>query len=196
MKKLIFVLSVSLALLVQVEGQAPPPPSPRRGPPAPPPAPLIFSPPAESDLKDFSPESKLFAARFAGLPTEQKRNVSGAVISTYRVYRKGSNSVVAITEMPINIENRSDEGFGLIRDGIRNNAGKLDKEGEITIDRQVGREFSALYDFTYRRFRVFIVANRIFEIQSDVTNWHIINDKTKEEWNRETDRFFSSFKIN
>ncbi len=196
MRKWFGLLIFGFAFLIQVEGQAPPPPSPRQGPPAPPPAPLIYSPPLNTDIKEFTPESKLFTARFPGMPSEQKRMSNGADITTYRVYRKGSNSTIAITEKVARLADHSEEGFRLIREAIRKQGGKIENDSEVAVNGWKGREFRALHDYTFRRFRVFIVGARVFEIQSDVTNWHIIGDKVKKEWNKETDRFFASFKLN
>ena len=175
--------------------QAPPPPSPLQGPPAPPPPPLIYSPPTSSEIADFTPESKLFSARFPGKPSERRQNVNDAVVITYRVYRKGSNSVVGITETTMLLANRTEDAFRQIKESIEQHGGKIEKESEAVTSGWKGKEFGFQQDLSYRRLRVFIVGARIFEIQSDVTNWHIIGDKVKAEWNKETDWFFESFKI-
>lgn len=193
------LLSVSTASQVPPPSRPGPPPpssSTRRDQPAPPPPPLIYSPPASSEIEDFTPTTKLFSARFPGKPSESNRNVNDAVITTYRVYRKGSNSVVAVTETMTLLANRSEEAFRLIKESIEQNGGKIERESEIVVGDWTGKEFGFRQDLGFRRLRVFIVGARILEIQSDVTNWHIISDKVKDEWNKETQRFFDSFKIN
>ena len=125
----------------------------------------------------------------------RRQSAGDAVILSYRVYRKGSNSIVGITETTKMLGDRSDEAFHQIRESIVQNGGKIEEESEISASGWKGKEFGFLQGYVYRRMRVFIVGARIFEIQSDVTNWHILSDKVKEDWRKETNRFFESFKI-
>ena len=195
-KCLLYTLLLMVLLVSGAFSQTPPPTvAPRQGPPPPPPAPLIYSPPTASDLEDFTPASKLFSARFPGKPSERKQNANDATVTSYRVYRKGSNSAVGITETTMLLANRSEEIFRNIKEGIEQIGGKIEKESEVASGGWSGKEYGFRQDLSYRRLRVFIVGARIFEIQSDVTNWHIIGDKVKEDWNKETDRFFGSLTI-
>ncbi len=199
MKLILATFVLGFGPIYDAVGQFPPSPSPpsrREGPPAPPPAPLIYSAPSKSELEVFTPDSKFFSAEFPGSPSERKQTVGEAVTLTYRTYRKGSNSVVAVTETSVRLANRIEEAYQLIREAILKQGGKIEEESEVSVSAWPGREFQVLQNYTYRRFRVFVVNSRVFEIQSDVTNWHIISDKVKAEWHKDTDRFFASLKIN
>jgi hypothetical protein len=170
----------------KTHGQAPPPPPP----------PLIYSKPDPADVKEFIPDDKIFVANFPGIPTISRKEVNGATVTSYQVYRKGSHSIVTVTEFPYEIGSQVERAVGIVRENLLKmpkTSVKVDKS--IEVDGQKGHEFEVLSDYDYRRIRLFMVGTRVIDINSDVTNWHIIGDKTKEEWRQETDRFFSSFKL-
>lgn len=176
-------------------GQGPPPPPPS-SPPGPPPPPLIYSPPSASDVKEFVPAEKSFTAKFPGNPKLEEKDLGWAVTKQYKVYRRGSNSSVSITEYKEELPVSTDEAFRLIRQGILSEPRSLmDAESDFELDGIKGKEYKVNLDLRYRIIRIFIVGRRVFEIQSDVTNWHIISEDVKAAWRKETDRFFSSFKI-
>lgn len=196
MKKIIKIAFLTLlagVLHFPSTGQGPPPPSSRPGPP---PAPLIYKAPQPSDLRKFTPSDNSFSAEFPSEPKLEEKDLGAAITRTYKVYRSGSNSVISVTEykedLPVSIE----EAFRLIRQGILTEPRSLmDGESDIDLNGFNGREYRINLDLRYRIVRIFIVDRRIFEIQSDITNWHIILDDVKAAWRKETDRFFSSFKI-
>lgn len=190
----IFFCLIVIGIVSSFNGFAqelPPPPSRRNPPP-----PLIYTAPLYEEIEEFSSLDKSFIASFPGKPKVEERDLGAAKTATYRVYRKGSNSTVNITEYREDLSSRTDEAFKLIREGIRNTPrSRIEAETEIELDGRKGKEFRIDLTMQYRIVRIFIVGKRVFEIQSDVTNWHIIGEKTKEEWRKETDRFFSSFRI-
>lgn len=180
---LTFLLSASFILVVAQS-------------PLPPPPPLIFSKPDPSEIFEYSAEDKSFKASFPGKPIQSNQFVDGVPITSYRMYRKGSNSIVGVTTSRTDLSMKSAQRYSAVRELLL----KLPKTS-ITVDKAIesngktAHEFEVLSDFHYRRIRIFVVGPQIFEIQSDVTNWHIIGDKVKTAWREESDRFFNSFVI-
>ncbi len=164
-------------------------------PPPPPSAPLIYKAPGASDLKDFVSEDKTFQATFPGVLKITKQEIENGFVTSYRVYRFGSNSIVNALDFNVDLEQRKEK----IVENIKNSFLKLPKttieaERDFQIDGKTGKEFDVLQDFKYQRVRILVVGARVYEIKSDATNWHIIGDATKKQFFAETERFFNSFK--
>jgi hypothetical protein len=164
--------------------------------PFPPPPPLIYSAPKDVDIKEFVSEEGKFKVSFAGAPKVEKNQTSEAITTNYKIYRQGSNSVVATNDFSIDLESIKDKFFELVKTNIlKNTKAKITEEKEIQIDGKTGKEFVVDYGMTNLRIRILPVGKRVYEINSDVTNWHIIGEKTKKEFEKETERFFNSFRL-
>ncbi|MBA2335023.1 MAG: hypothetical protein H0V90_08810 [Blastocatellia bacterium] len=148
--------------------------------PAPPPPPLIFSKPDPSEVFEYTAEDNSFKATFPGKLSLSDQVLDKAFIRRYRVYRKGSNSIIGVTTFKTKVSEKYSKIFSAIRESLA----KLPKTS-IVVDKDIkfggktAHEFEILSDFQYRRIRIFVIGAQIFEIQSDVTNWHIIGDKIK-----------------
>lgn len=165
--------------------------------PLPPPAPVIFQAPTEKELKEFTPANGLFSAIFPGAPKESSialPNEAGTIV-TYVMKRMGASTFIGVAEYEIDIAARPEKIYAVFRNQIASKNGTLQKEDEIVRNGRTGREFQCLFGIVFRRTQIFLVKNRMFEADYDVTNWHIIDDKVKAEWNAEADRFFDSFRI-
>lgn len=184
----LFLMSVGLL------AQAPPPPPPTKRP-GPPPPPVIYAKPDDSEIKEFSAPGE-FAAAFAGEPGREVRERNGATVTIYRVRRLGSNSGVIVTLRADDLTDRIDAAFLAIREAILlEPRSTIMEEKDINLQGLRGREFEIDLGIRRRLVRVFIDGHRVIEIHSDVTNWHIISEKTKDQWRKETSRFFDSLKI-
>lgn len=163
--------------------------------PPPPPKPLIYNAPDKTDLKEFIPEDKTFQITFPSAPTITKQEAENSSIISYRVYRQGSNSLVNIVEFKNNVEGIKETIYDLAKNSyLKLPKSTIETEKDIQIDGREAREFDVLQDFNYQKNIILIVGSRVYEISSDVTNWHIIGDATKKQFFDETERFFSSFK--
>lgn len=188
--KLLFGLFFLLNILVlNFLAQAPPPP-----------APLIYSAPEKSLLKDYVSPDKSFQLTFAGAPQVSEKQTETQTFTTYLTYRAGSNSFVTVVEYTSVID---EEKRDKIYESVKNNylkdpKTKLEAEKEISANGIAGKEFSFLQDYHYLRLRIIVSGKRVYGIASDVTNWHILtkyNTEKVKEFNDETDRFFNSFKL-
>ena len=187
MRKSLNLLIVFNCFVIALYSQSPPPP---------PPPPLIYSAPQNSEISEFNPENKIFAVDFPGKPAVKTESFPNGSITTYSVYRKGSNSIVGITEFNGNIEDKKEDIYEVIKKQIlKDPTATIEKETEIETSGKSGREFYINMRMIFRKLRVFVVEDKIFEISNDVTNWHIINEKTKNDYLNETERFFDSFVI-
>ncbi len=186
----VVLLSLLLLTLVGVGvSQAPPPP--------PPPPPLIYEPPTTDDFVDFMADDGSFTATFPGEPTKSVEKQVQATITTYRVYRKGSNSIVGMTSLSADMTSQSDQLFSAIRAAIgQRQRTKIIAERDIELGGFMGREFEVDYGLRYGITRVYITGATAIEIQCDVANWSLLSDKVKADWRTEANRFFSSFIIN
>ncbi len=73
----------------------------------------------------------------------------------------------------------------------------IEAEKDIEISGIAGKEFDVLQDYDFQKVRILIVGRRIYEIKSDVTNWHILTKSYPgkvADFKSETERFFASFK--
>lgn len=163
--------------------------------PPPPPPPLIYKAPEKSELKDFVADDKTFRATFPGVPQFSRQKSESAVVTNYRVYRKGSNSVVTVIDFDYDVEGAREK----IYENERNHFLKLPNtvvqaERDFQTDGRTGREFDVLQNYFFHKIRVLVVGARVYEIKTDATNLHVVGEKTKKEFADETDRFFNSFK--
>ena len=160
----------------------------------PPPAPLIYKAPNTSDLKDFVSEDKTFQATFPGTPKITKQEVENGFVTSYRVYRYGSNSIVNVLDYNSDLENYKEKIFENIKNSfIKSPKTTIQAERDFQFKEKTGKEFDVLQDFNYQRVRLLVVGTRVYELISDATNWHIIGEVTKKQFFAETERFFNSF---
>ena len=180
---LIFILNLCV---LAVHAQLPPPP------------PLIYKAPEKTELKEFVSEDKTFQITFPGIPKISKQEIEGGNLTSYIVYRQGSNSIVNTADFTVEVEANKEK----IYETMKSNLLKLPKttieaERNFKIDGKEGKEFDVVQDFYLQKIRILIIGKRIYEIKSDVTNWHILSKYSKEkaaEFENETRRFFDSFK--
>ncbi|HEY0657795.1 MAG TPA: hypothetical protein VGD05_04950 [Pyrinomonadaceae bacterium] len=150
-------------------------------------------------MKDFVSEDKTFQITFPGIPKITKQEMENAAVTSHRIYRQGSNSIVNVYDYGFEIEGQKDK----ILETVKNNLLKkpkstIESEKDIEIGGLTGKELQVLQDYQFQIIRILITGKRIYELKNDVTNWHILskfnNDKV-EEFKVETRRFFDSFKI-
>ena len=186
--KFILIYTVALNFFaLTVMTQAPPPPPP----------PLIYKAPEKSDFKEFVSEDKTFEIVFPGVPKITKQEISNGVVTSYRVYRQGSNSIVNTVDYNFDLENQREKVYQT----VKNNLTKIPKavietERDIKIDGITGKEYGISYDLQFQKLVILIVGRRVYELKSDVTNWHILSRYNKEkvaDFENETKRFFASF---
>lgn len=162
--------------------------------PLPPPPPLIYSAPNSADIKEFVPEDKSFKVAFPGTPKISKQDVTGGSITTYSVYRQGSNSVVTIIDSGDGITLKNEEIIERLKGNLlKAPDSKLVEEKDFKTTNQTGKEFAVNYGMKFMKVKMLITKKKIYLISSDVTNWHIIGNPTKKAYEDETTRFFDSF---
>jgi len=168
--------------------------------PPPPPPPLIYKAPEKSDLKEFVSEDKTFQITFPGVPQKTRQEIENGTVTSYQVYRQGSNSIVNAVDFSIDLEINKEKIYGIIKNNLlKIPKSTIEAERMIVIDGKAGKEFDVLQDYHYSKVRIFIIGKRIYEIRSDVTNWHILSKYNTDkitEFKKETERFFESFKLN
>ncbi|MEP7149508.1 MAG: hypothetical protein ABI857_11570, partial [Acidobacteriota bacterium] len=168
-------------------------------PPPPPPSPLIYEAPAAADIRSFSPPDNSFRADFPGEPKVTEKESGDLKIRTFRVYRKGSNSVIEINEFSRDISAEDGAVFGLIREGfLKKRDVQITSEKDIELDGYLGKEFVIDDGYVHRVVRVFVADRRTYEIHSDATNWHILtkyNPEVVAKFEEDTARFFKSFRL-
>jgi hypothetical protein len=197
--KLLIVLALACSLAQVALAQAPPPP----------PRPLIWSPPTATDLSEFLDGDSGFKAMFPGLPKKTASSPNNIAVTVYSVYRKGSTSAVTVTTFPSDIESRANDLYELYKQNLAIFASKApgrlpNKKFVLNFDREVevagrkGREFGYVYDYYYTQAALLTVGNKVYEIRSDVTNWHILSDYNPEvgkAFVEEAERFRNSFSL-
>ena len=125
--------------------------------------------------------------------------MGNAKVSSFRVYRKGSNSVIGITDFLRDISGNSERAFKMVRERmLAKGDAKLISEKDVAVDGYAGKEFVIDSGSTYRISRVFVVRERIYEIYVDVVNWDILTKDLPNvgtAFEKETARFFASFRL-
>lgn len=167
--------------------------------PPPPPAPLIYKAPNASDLRNFVSEDKTFQITFPGIPKISKQEIPNGNVTSYRVYRQGSNSIVNTIDYNFELENNAERIYENVRTTLlKVPKSTIEAERDVKIGDMSGKEFDVLQDYQFQKIRILIVAKRIYEIKSDVTNFHILSKYNREkitDFKNETERFFASFKL-
>ena len=170
----------------------------KKPPPPPPPAPLTYKAPEEKDLKEFVSADKTFQITFPGVPQISRQEIPNGIITSYRVYRHGANSIVNTIDYNFELENSREKIYETIRANLlKIPKSKIEAEKEININGTKGMEFEVLQDYQFQKIRIMIVGKRVYEVKNDVTNWHILSNYNSEktvEFGIETERFFASFK--
>ena len=188
MRTIVFATSVILAVVIAAAAQDGPPPPP-----------LIYAPPAAADIQTFSSSDKSFTASFPGKPEVEEKMMGNAKVSSIRVYRKGSNSVIGITDFMRDISANSEQVFKMVRERmVAKGDAKIVSEKDVKLDTYAGKEFVIDSGMVHRISRVFVVRERIYEIYIDVTNWQILTDhnpKVVSEFDKEATRFLDSFQL-
>src|SRR5262245_51443436 len=87
----------------------------------PPPAPLIYSAPLTSDIKEFVSKQAHFSVNFPGGPNTTVAKNDKFVLTSFRVKVKGSNSVVNFIEYEASIESKMESMIENYRRGILDN---------------------------------------------------------------------------
>lgn len=168
-------------------------------PPAlpPPPPPLIYASPEKNDLKEFVSADKSFQLIFPGIPQITEQKTDNAFITNYRVYRQGSNSIATVTDFDFDVEGIKEKLYELSKGGLlKTSESKIKAERDVRTNGKTGKEFDVLSGYQYQKVRIVAVGKRVYEIRSDVTNWHIIGEAVKKQFFDETERFFNSLKLN
>ncbi|MEZ5347282.1 MAG: hypothetical protein R2681_17175 [Pyrinomonadaceae bacterium] len=183
---LIFVIT---AFAVIVRSQDPPPP----------PAPLIYAPPAASDLSNFNSGGDGFEAVFAGNPKKKTVREGRVFRETFTSVNKGLTTVVSVYRLA-----DPDERWGnadLFFEGTR--AELLKPEGTSLISEKPvefsgfdAKDFDVAGRLDYTKTRILVSGERIFEIALNVPNWPYLGEAKRKEFFAETERFFASFKVN
>ena len=76
---------------------------------------------------------------------------------------------------------------------------KITEEKDIQLGNYKGKEFSYELGLEYHKVRFVFVKERIYQISTFVTNWHMLKNMTQPkaaEFENEAKRFFDSFQIN
>lgn len=164
----------------------------------PPPAPLIYKAPQKTDLNEFVSEDNTFQITFPGVPKITKQEIPNGTVTNYRVYRQGSSSVVNAIDYNFELENQKEKIYEIVKNNLlKAPKAAIGAERDIIISGTAGKEFDVLQDYQFQTIRVLIIGRRIYEIKSDVTNWHILSKYNKDkavDFENETRRFLDSFK--
>jgi len=165
----------------------------------PPPRALIYSAPDTKELSEFTSTENNFKAVFPGKPKVIKQDSEEVSVTVFRVYRQGSNSVLNVYEFKNDLEQIKENVYQMIKTTLlKTPDAKIEAERDVQTNGIGAKEFDVLHDLQFQRNRVLIVGNRVYELKNDVTNWHIISKYNKEkaaDFERETSRFFESFKL-
>ena len=173
-----------------------------------PPPPLIYLAPRADEIKEFASKENNFSIGFPGVPKVDTKPAKEFTSAIFRVYRHGSSSLVSVWQFKKNVENRQEEILKKYRESILNLAPpfpgaqfpkpSIISETDIQIGKYKGKELAYEADLRFVRVRLLFVGKRVYEIKTDVTNWHILTKYQKDkaaDFAKETERFFSSFRL-
>lgn len=194
MKNYLFIIIALKIFVTSIYSQGPPPPPP-------PPPPLIYSAPGKDEIKGFKSEDFGFKADFVGTPVLTQGTLIEGKENLFKIRHKGSNAHIRVIGFDFNVEKSVDktEIYELFKSKYLNEPGnELVSEKDFSLNGKNGKEFEIKDRFEFRKIRVLIKDERIYEQYIDVTNWHILSNgipaKVKE-FNDEAVRFFASFEI-
>ncbi len=165
----------------------------------PPPRALIYNAPDTKELKEFTSTENNFKAIFPGIPKVNKQDWEKVSVTSFRIYRQGSNTILNVYEFKNDLEQIKEKGYELLKTSLlKTPDAKFEAERDVQTNGIGAKEFDFLVGLQFQRIRVLIVGNRVYELKNDVTNWHILSKYNKEkvaDFERETTRFFESFKL-
>ncbi|MDH3495091.1 MAG: hypothetical protein OEM82_16180, partial [Acidobacteriota bacterium] len=188
MKHIASFLTVLLSVLAAAAQTAP------KGPP---PAPAVFVPPKAEEIKTFRSLTDSFSIDFAGRVTESSEKAGQFMIRNYSARRTGTRATVVAYDFGLSEPDKLDrEAFlgDLKADLQRIEGTELVSDVAITIDDFNGREIVSKAGYEREITRVLFTDSSIFRLSVFVTNWHILSDEKKTEFEQEKNRFFASFK--
>lgn len=161
------------------------------------PSAVIFSAPKTEDIKEFVSDWGKFKADFAGAPKTQT-NPDQPGFAAYYVKGVLSNTSVTVSEFGGDTEKQKDTIYKYVKDSLlKLPQATIVTETDFPAGKYSGKEFTLTYDQAriYTRVRLLPAGKRIYEIKTDVINWHMMNEDKKKEFNTEATRFFDSFKL-
>lgn len=164
-----------------------------------PPAPLIYQAPDKTALKEFTSPETNFSAVFPGVPKVVKRDMDPAQVTVFSVARTGSSSTVTVFEFQNDLEDSRERTFELFKGSLLKSAKlKLEAERNVQFNGKAAKEFDISEDLMFYKVRLIVSGNRIYELKTDVTNWHILTKYNQDRviaFENETKRFFESFRL-
>lgn len=172
-----------------------------QNPPPPPPPPLIYSAPKKSEIKRVEYGIWGFSIDVAGSLKQENIESESSQRTDFSSYRKGSNVKVSVRNY-----SRPEGVYDLSPEMERiKNIYLLASENTKTYEKVIPFEGGSSVEFgftfsggmEYARVRLIRARYFIYVLYLDVTNWHILNNHSKDkviEFNTEADRFFDSFK--
>lgn len=164
-----------------------------------PPAPLIYQAPGKNELKEFTSAEMNFSAVFPGVPKVEKRDMGQAQVSIFSVARPGSATTVTVFEFKSDLEDSRERTFELFKTSLINSTKlKMEAERDLQFAGNAAKEFDFSEEIKFYKIRILVSGKRIYELKTDVTNWHILtkyNQARVADFENEKERFFESFKF-
>lgn len=162
---------------------------------------VIFSAPDKSEIKKFVSKDFEFSVDFVGEPKLNTKKFQVGSVTKFSTTGKGSNAVVKVYDLgkDTNIKTDTESVYKFFKDGyLAFPNSKLVSESDFTIEKIKGKEISIEAGTEFYKFRVLVIDGRAYEIYISVANWELINEtqpKAREDFERESVRFFGSFKL-
>lgn len=156
-----------------------------------------YSAPKAEEIKEFTSQSGKFKADFPG-EVKTRTNPEVVGFAAYYLSRAGSNTSVTVNEFSGDSEKQKTAIYQHVKDSLlKLPQAKIISETDFDVGTRKGKEFVVTYDEgrVYAKIRILPAGKRIYEIKTDLINWHKISDDVKKEFETETARFFGSFKL-
>ncbi len=180
-------LVIALVLAGTVVAQTPPPP-----PPA-----AIFKAPAAEKIVRYHSTEDAFAAEFPAEVTVSQEKVGQFSIRNYQAKVVASTTRLTVYDFGLDAREAIDRKAFLddLRSELLRPRGAsviVDSEMSDSVHELVSASSSGMVRETTR---IVFSDQRIYRLSVDITNWHILDESKKLEYNREVSRFFASFRF-
>jgi hypothetical protein len=162
---------------------------------------LIYAAPQKSEIKTFVSTDFGFKIDFAGTPEITVNQSQAGTVTKFSTRRSGSNAVVKVYSviLPDGRKLEDDKVYQLFKDDyVDFHKAKIINENDFKLETFRGKEFSIVAGIEFYIYRVLIKENRVYEMYISATNWQTLTDfnlDAKNEFEKETSRFFNSFKF-
>ena len=127
-----------------------------------------------------------------------KKELPSATVVTYQTNYKGTKTEITVTKINIDIDFTSNQELinqRFISGFEARHKAKLLEEKEFEVEGRKGKEYTFEMEVEHMKLRVLFFDQMGYQMNISCTDWQLLNENKKMEFESEAKRFFDSFAL-